>query len=85
MKVMHIRAQDFLNNEKNCRARRNSATLPHAIVLPSPPPLSYQSPEFRASLLFQERERCREREGGGGGGEDKSEAAGQTQAQPLLS
>ena len=63
-----ICAEHFLYNENNltnCSTQRNSPPIPH-----TPHPLStttitlpYQSPEFRASLLFQEWELGRGREG----------------------
>lgn len=46
--------------------------MPHLPSSTTTITLPYQSPEFRASLLFQEWERGREREGE----EDKTEAVG---------
>ena len=60
--------EHFLNNKNNlpnCSTRRNSAPPPPLPCVTSPhllhPPLPYQKPEFRASLLFQEWGRGRGR------------------------
>ena len=50
---------------------------------PTTPALPYQSPQFRASLLFQEWERGRGRREEGGG-EDKTQAAGVDPSPSLL-